>query len=155
MIFLRKLKKLQVVLIGLFVLTVSCDKDDSFDSSIANEESKVNTEKTGLAKVSKLDIADGPSSMGSSMVIEWEYTGLELESIGWWYRKVGGQASYFIGSGSVIVLTAIPDTYYSNENNEYSEFVIYLQGSDNDGTIFRSMDYRIHKKGAFKLIGTS
>ena len=155
MILLKNTNKFLMGIVGLLIFTSSCDKDDSLDVKATDVESKAKIESIELNNNYKSNVAEGPSYMGSDMTIEWKYVGLEAESVDWWYRKVGGQASYLIGSGSTIIFSALADTFYSNDSHETSDFIIYLKVRHKDGSKYVSPEYDIMKKGAFKLIATS
>ena len=154
MILLKNRNKLLFVVMALFILTSSCDNDNLLDSTTSDVESKANMEKIELNSINNLNVANGLSYMGSNTMIEWEYTGQEAESVDWWYRKVGGQASYLLGRGYTMAFAAIPDTYYSNDSHRTSDFIIYLKVVKKDGSVVRSMDYDIMKKGQYKLVSS-
>lgn len=155
MILLKNTNKFLLGIVGLLIFTSSCDKEDSLSVKTIDVEKKAKIENVELNKNYKSKVAEGPSYMGSDMTIEWKYVGLEAESVDWWYRKVGGQASYLIGSGSTMTFSALADTFYSNDSHETSDFIIYLKVCHKDGSAYISMDYNIQKKGAFKLIAES
>ena len=138
MILLNNRHKLLFIVTAIFIFTSSCVNGD--------------TEKIESNSTSSHDVASGLSYMGSKTMIEWEYTGREAESVDWWYRKVGGQTSYLLGRGYAMVFAAIPDTYYSNDSHRTSDFIIYLIVVKKDGSVIRSMDYDIMKKGQYKLV---